>query len=101
MYSTILIPTDGSELANKAVEHGSMLAKQLGSSVVIVTVTEIWSSLEMAAEVEHGNQTPVQVFETAAKTAAEEILREAKAIAKANGVDAATVAGLDRQLGVG
>jgi nucleotide-binding universal stress UspA family protein len=28
MYRNILIPTDGSELAGKAVEHGIVLAKQ-------------------------------------------------------------------------
>ena len=28
MYTSILIPTDGSELARKAVQHGIALAKQ-------------------------------------------------------------------------
>ena len=31
MYKNILIPTDGSELANKAVEHGITLAKAIGA----------------------------------------------------------------------
>ncbi|HLJ28677.1 MAG TPA: universal stress protein [Candidatus Angelobacter sp.] len=38
MYKHILIPTDGSELAGKAVEHGLTLAKQLGAKVTIATV---------------------------------------------------------------
>ena len=33
MYSNILIPTDGSELADNAVEHGSALAQRLGAKV--------------------------------------------------------------------
>jgi nucleotide-binding universal stress UspA family protein len=33
MYSNILIPTDGSELADKIVKHGSALAQRLGAKV--------------------------------------------------------------------
>jgi nucleotide-binding universal stress UspA family protein len=39
MYSKILIPTDGSELAGKAVEHGVALAKVVGARITILTVT--------------------------------------------------------------
>jgi nucleotide-binding universal stress UspA family protein len=38
MYSNILIPTDGSELAGKAVEHGIGLAKRIGAKVTALTV---------------------------------------------------------------
>jgi nucleotide-binding universal stress UspA family protein len=38
MYKHILTPTDGSELANKAVEHGIALAKAIGARITIVTV---------------------------------------------------------------
>ena len=38
MYTNILIPTDGSELAGKAVEHGIALAKRIGAKVTILTV---------------------------------------------------------------
>jgi nucleotide-binding universal stress UspA family protein len=40
LYKNILIPTDGSELANKAVEHGVLLAKEIGAAITAVTVTE-------------------------------------------------------------
>ncbi|MGB3390784.1 MAG: universal stress protein [Pseudaminobacter sp.] len=40
MYKHILISTDGSELAQKGVDHGLALAKSLGSTVKIITVTE-------------------------------------------------------------
>jgi nucleotide-binding universal stress UspA family protein len=40
MYSHILIPTDGSELAQKGVDHGLSLAKALGSKVTLITATE-------------------------------------------------------------
>lgn len=40
MYARILIATDGSELADRAIDHGVQLAKLAGSDVTIVTVTE-------------------------------------------------------------
>lgn len=39
MYNRILIPTDGSELASKGVDHGLALAKALGIPATIITVT--------------------------------------------------------------
>src|SRR5262249_32209557 len=38
MYTHILIPTDGSELAGRAVQHGVALAKRIGAKVTILTV---------------------------------------------------------------
>ena len=40
MYKHILIATDGSDLAQRAVDHGLSLAKSLAAKVVVVTVTE-------------------------------------------------------------
>jgi nucleotide-binding universal stress UspA family protein len=39
MYTNILIPTDGSELAGKAVRHGLALAQRLGAKVTALTVS--------------------------------------------------------------
>jgi nucleotide-binding universal stress UspA family protein len=39
MYKHILIPTDGSELSNKAIRHGIALAKAVNAKVTGVTVT--------------------------------------------------------------
>jgi nucleotide-binding universal stress UspA family protein len=38
MYTNILIPTDGSELAGKAVQDGIALAKRIGAKATVVTV---------------------------------------------------------------
>ena len=38
MYTNILIPTDGSELSSKAVQHGVALAKRIGARVTALTV---------------------------------------------------------------
>jgi nucleotide-binding universal stress UspA family protein len=40
MYTHILIPTDGSELAQAGVAHGLSLAKQHGARVTAMTATE-------------------------------------------------------------
>lgn len=39
MYKHILIPTDGSSFAAKAVEHGVALAKAIGAKVTVLTVS--------------------------------------------------------------
>jgi nucleotide-binding universal stress UspA family protein len=39
MYKNILLPTDGSELSAKAVEHGITLAKTLGAKITVLMVT--------------------------------------------------------------
>jgi nucleotide-binding universal stress UspA family protein len=39
MYANILIATDGSELAGKAVQDGIALAKQIGAKATVLTVS--------------------------------------------------------------
>jgi nucleotide-binding universal stress UspA family protein len=51
MYQHILIPTDGSELAERAVTRGLSLAKSLGAAVTVIIVEEPvptgwWSAAE-------------------------------------------------------
>jgi nucleotide-binding universal stress UspA family protein len=45
MYRHILIPTDGSELAEHGVEQGLALAKSLGAKVSLIFVVEPFSEL--------------------------------------------------------
>jgi hypothetical protein len=40
MFKNILIATDGSDLAAKAVEQGVLFAKEIGAKITAVTVTE-------------------------------------------------------------
>ena len=40
MYQHILIPTDGSELAERGVAHGLALAKSVGANVSVIYVVE-------------------------------------------------------------
>ena len=40
MFGNILVPTDGSDLAAKAVEQGVRFAKEIGAKITAMTVTE-------------------------------------------------------------
>ena len=86
MYHRILIATDGSELAAKAVDHGISLAKIHDASVLVVTVTEAWSSFDLARSARHGNQNPIAQYEEMAISAASNILEKAGRAAKSKGV---------------
>jgi len=65
MYRNILIATDGSELAHKAVDHGLELAKSVGAKVTAVIVEAPFDVFEVrasrraqiSAEFEHHAQT--------------------------------------------
>ena len=86
MYKHILIATDGSELAGKAVNHGMALAKRLNIPVTAVTVTEPWSVLELGRMARQGNQNPIAQFEDMAIATATSILDKVKQIASSHGV---------------
>src|SRR5262245_65292791 len=86
MYYRILIATDGSELAGKAVSHGMALAKRLDLPVTVVTVTEPWSVLEVGRMARHGNPNPITQFEDMAAAAANSILDKVKQIASSQGI---------------
>src|SRR5262245_33858195 len=86
MYNHILIATDGSELASKALDHGIALAKRLDIPVTAVTVTEPWSVLEVGRMARQGNQNPIVQFEDMANAAATSILDKVKQVANSQGV---------------
>jgi nucleotide-binding universal stress UspA family protein len=88
MYAHILIATDGSELAGRAVEQGLTLAKTLGSKVTAVTVTEPWTA---AVSGEWAVAFPVEEYEKAAALNAEKILKAVAETAARIGVACETV----------
>jgi nucleotide-binding universal stress UspA family protein len=87
MYKHILIATDGSELAGRALEHGLALAKKVNASVTLVTVTEQWSPFDMAHKAREGVSEPTRQFEKMAADSANAILTSAEQYAKKAGVD--------------
>ena len=76
MYKHLLIATDGSELAQKAVTQGFALAKAVNAKVTIVTVSEPWT---LAAPAEVAIVYPVEDYERAAAANASKILADASA----------------------
>jgi nucleotide-binding universal stress UspA family protein len=88
MYKHILIATDGSELAERAVKTGLILAKALGAQATVVTVSEPWAALA-AGEASPG--FPFDAYEKAAGEAAAKILASAAGIARQLDIACATV----------
>ena len=88
MYKHILIATDGSELAGKAVTAGLALAKQLNANVTAVTATEPWTAMVTG---EAALAFPVEEYEKSAAEDAARILGEVSTTAKAQGVQCETV----------
>ena len=84
MFKHILIATDGSDLAQIAVEKGLGLAKVLGAKVTAVTVTPSWASV---APGEAAMSFPVEEYVRATKENAAAILSSVTAAAKKAGVD--------------
>ena len=88
MYKHILIATDGSELAHKAVVQGFALAKAVGAKVTVVTVTEPWTAVVPG---EMGMAFPVDEYEKGASENTSGILATVKREADAAGVACETV----------
>lgn len=88
MYRHLLIATDGSELAGKAVAHGLALAKALEARATAVAVTDIfptgpYSPIPMPSMIER--------YEAAAAESAREVLSSVSEAASKLGVACDTV----------
>ena len=88
MYKHILIATDGSELAGKAVAAGFGLARKLGSKATAVTLTEPWTAI-VTGEATFG--FPVDEYEKSANESAARILAGVSTLARKADINCATV----------
>jgi nucleotide-binding universal stress UspA family protein len=89
MYKHILIPTDGSEIAGKGVQHGLELAKALGAAATVLTVTVLWGPLESARKASVKNA--VAALKKEADEEAQRILDDVSELAKTIGTSIDTV----------
>ena len=87
MYKNLLIATDGSELAQKAVQQGLALAKALGANATAVTVTEHWAALVSG----DGMVFPVDDYEKGCAANADKILAGVSGVARTIGIACETV----------
>jgi nucleotide-binding universal stress UspA family protein len=88
MYTNILIPTDGSELAGKAVQHGIALAKAIKAKVMVLTVSPPFHVFTF--ETQMVEDTPAEYKKTTQERTAK-TLGAAATAAKAAGVACETI----------
>lgn len=93
MYKHILIATDGSELAQKAVGQGLTLARALDAKVLVINVTEPWTSVVSG---ELAFPYPVPEYEKNAAANASKVLASAIDIARKVGIPCETLHVKDR-----
>ena len=94
MYKHILIATDGSELAQKAVGQGLALARAVGAKAVAVTVTEPWTQMVTGEMV---LSFPIEEYERTAAAGAERTLGQVADVARKVGIACQTLHVKDKQ----
>lgn len=82
MYKHLLIATDGSDLALKAVEQGLALAKALNAKVTAIIVTESWTTF---ATGEMGMAFPIDEYNRGCADRAAKILSTVAKLAEQTG----------------
>ena len=82
MYQHILIPTDGSEVADKAVEAGTNYAREANAKVLFFTAVPEYQPPTEGELLAHKPITSVFQYEKDAEKAAHTILDKAAAAAK-------------------
>ncbi|HRN83730.1 MAG TPA: universal stress protein [Hyphomicrobium sp.] len=88
MYKHILIATDGSELAQKAVAQGLAIAKALDTKVTAINVSEPWVAV---APGEVAMAFPVKDYDESVTANANRVLSAVETEAKALGVSCDTL----------
>ncbi len=83
MYKHLLIATDGSDLAQRAVDQGLALAKTLNAKATVVFVTESWVTKVPG---ETGMTFPINDYEKGCAESAKAILGAVAELAKEQGV---------------
>jgi nucleotide-binding universal stress UspA family protein len=88
VYKHILIATDGSDLAQKAVQQGLGLARHLKAAVTAITVTAPWPVAESGALM---TTLPLQDYQKLVTQHAEDVLAPVRDLAGKLGVACDTV----------
>ena len=92
MYEHILLPTDGSEVAEAGIAHGLSLACKHGSKVTVVTVTEpLGGQFAFASDLWSPSDEETAAFDAAQAQIATRILAPVKEKAEALGLAVETL----------
>ena len=88
MYTNILLPTDGSDLAGNAVQHGIALAQRIGAKTTVLTVVPPFHTFTIDTQMIE--DTPA-LYKARMQKQADKILDVAANAARAAGVSCETV----------
>jgi nucleotide-binding universal stress UspA family protein len=88
MYRNVLIATDGSELAQKAVDHGIAMAQAINAKITVVTVSEPFHAFAVQPRMVTDTR---EQYEQHVAACAAEYLAAAKKAASAAGVTCDTM----------
>jgi len=92
MHKHILIPTDGSETAQRGVDYGLALARDLGAKVTVLTCSDPYPLSGLAVGAGWiPSEEELNQFNRSQNESAEKILQKVKVEAGKLGVDAALV----------
>ena len=91
MISKILVPTDGSNTAQKAAAYGVDLAKKLKASVIVLSVIDHRSFIGQTVLAEETARHVIEPIEDYLREAAEGYAGEIKKLCEKNGVQSKTV----------
>ncbi len=98
MYTHVLIPTDGSELAQAGVIHGLSLAKEYGARVTAMTATEApGGQFAYSCDLWTPGEAEMAAYERDCHRDAEAILAPVQASAEQSGIEIETVHVADRR----
>jgi nucleotide-binding universal stress UspA family protein len=86
MISNILVPTDGSEAAQKAARYAIDLAKQLKCAIIVLSVIDNRSLMAQTISAQENVRHIIEPMEDYLREAADEYAREIKEICDENGV---------------
>jgi nucleotide-binding universal stress UspA family protein len=86
MISNILVPTDGSEAAQKAARYAIDLAKQLKCAIIVLSVIDNRSLMAQTISAQENVRHIMEPMEDYLREAADEYAREIKEICDENGV---------------
>jgi len=91
MISKILIPTDGSEAAQKAAMYAVDLAKQLKASIIVLSIIDKRSFIGQTVQAKEATMNVIEPLEDYLREAAEGYVGEIIELCNKNGVSSKTV----------
>jgi nucleotide-binding universal stress UspA family protein len=91
MISKILIPTDGSEAAQKAAMYAVDLAKQLKASIIVLSIIDKRSFIGQTVQAKETTMNVIEPLEDYLREAAEGYVGEIIELCNKNGVSSKTV----------